>query len=209
MTDEPVTPPPQRPDHRFRPQAHISIGTKLIANAAKPPHLQQTYHQMAHDLKCEVSSMMQVASRLRKRGRLAPNPAYPPKPRRVTPLVPLAQGPAATDLNAPPTPEESLVWLTQEAMTKAANGDFSGINVLTQDERRRGLSYLAQTAPPAVQVQAHKALEEMERAQGTVVGPPPPQSDEELTTRLSALLEAAGPTLSFAAMKVAFPELAK
>ena len=196
--------------NRFRPVGRISISRALIENAAKPREKQQTFTALALDLGVTFDSVNQVASRLRSKGKLAPSerqglsvkkgwyymgatpPAAPPEG---------ASGPAPPASPPPPGLEESL--------RKASNGDFSAINVLNSDERRRGLSYLAQTAPPAVQVQAHKALEDMECAQGSVVGPPPPQSDEELVDRIAVILDGAGAEMAFAAMKKAFPKVAK
>lgn len=181
----------------FKAKGSVSIATALIENAAMPSAKQRTQAEIAQELGVGIESIRQVASRLRKRGRLKGSD------RQTTNAASPAAGPHPPVTGGPVSAPE-----LEEALRKAALGDFSGIDVLDADKRRRGLSYLAQTAPPAVQVQAHKALEDMERAQGTVVGPPPPQSDAEVTSRLAALLDAAGPTLAFAAMKQAFPKVA-
>jgi len=175
----------------FKSKGAVSIAAALVENAAADVRHQRTQQQIADELGVGIESVRQVASRLRKRGRLKGSDRQ------------------TTGAAAPASHPNRSPLALEEALRLAASGDFSRIDVLSAEERRRGLSYLAQTAPPAVQVQAHKALEDMERAQGVMVGPPPPQSDEEVTSRLAAILGAAGPTLAFAALKQAFPEVAK
>lgn len=187
-------------NHLFKSKGQVSIAKALIENAALPEARQRTQVQISKDLGVAESSVHQTASRLRKRGRLRSSDRQTTN--AVAPSAGRSPRSAPGGLSLPDS-------LTPEALQKAYSGDFSGIEVLDAEKRRRGLSFLAQTAPPAVQVQAHKALEDMERSQGVMVGPPPPQSDDEVTARLAALLGAAGPKLSFAAMKVAFPEVAK
>jgi len=196
------TPAPM--DNRFRPLGRISIRGALIENAAKPRENQRPFFELARELGVSLDSVCQVASRLRAKGKIAPSDRQGPG-KKAWPR-PQPPNPPDEGVGYPEPPSPSAL---EESLRKASNGDFSAINVLSSDERRRGLSYLAQTAPPAVQVQAHKALEDMERAQGTVVGPPPPQSDEELVDRIAVILDGAGAEMAFAAMKKAFPKVAK
>lgn len=180
----------------FKSKGAISIAKAVIENEALPDHNKQTMVAIATQLGVKVDSVYQVAARLRRKGRIkgsvrqttgAASPSTPPTRSRVG-----SGGP-------PPT----------EAMNRAMLGDFSGIEVMDKESRLRGLSFLATAAPPAVQVQAYKALNEMERETGVQAGPPPPLTDEEMVGRLADLLGAAGPSLAFEAMKRAFPEVAK
>jgi len=183
----------------FQSKGAVSIATAIIENAAMPKHKQRTQAEIAAELGVNIQSVREVVSRLRKRGRI------PGSDRQTTNAASPAAGTRRPVTGGPTTSPLDL----EEAIRRAELGDFSGISVLDAEQRRRGLSYLAQTAPPAVQVQAHKALEDMERSQGSVVGPPPPTTDPETITRLAILLDAAGAELAFAAMKEAFPKVAQ
>ncbi len=68
---------------------------------------------------------------------------------------------------------------------------FPDLGVLTDDEKERLLTILAHKAPPNVQVQAVKLLDELQRARRPQerIGPPPPLTSEERIARLKRLTE--------------------
>lgn len=57
----------------------------------------------------------------------------------------------------------------------------------------------------AVKLQAIKILEDLEAASARSVGPPPPRTDEDRTSRLAMLMVAVGEAISRAALVAAFP----
>jgi hypothetical protein len=98
-----------------------------------------------------------------------------------------------------PTPEQR----SHKAKGTLPKTDLSGIldaidheTSLTPEQRRRILDQIAIHSTDNVRVVAISKLEDLERMQGTRIGPPEPQTDDEYAARLGRMILAAGPRLT-------------
>lgn len=160
----------------FRPKtADRGIKQVVIENAASPnPRSPQ---ELAEALGVRVDSIYECMSRLRRRGMLKPSErqSIVGASARSSESHARVSAPDSSTLD----PQVLLVDLGSEV-------------VLSDEDRRRVLSRIARAAPGAVEVQAIKALEDMDRQQGRQVGPPAPSSDEEQIYRAARVLECVG-----------------
>lgn len=160
----------------YRPKnPEMSIKRAVLENAASPNP--RSPLELAAELGVRPDSVYECISRLRRQGRLKPSDRQ-----TVARAAPPTARPNAGDApgdGGQLDPQKLLIDLASEV-------------VLSDDDRRRVLSRLARVAPGAVQVQAIRALEDMDRQQGRQVGPPPPSTDEEMIYRAARVLECVG-----------------
>lgn len=144
-------------------------------NSAYP----DTWHAVAEKNEVNYNALMGAVKRLKKAG-------YMPK-RMARPIVD-----PRTLQNAALEPAE--MGSGTDAPAKAAEVElFEALAELDPAKRRARLDYIAQTAPAAVQVQAIKLREDLDRIQAVSVGPPTPSTEAEWDQRLGLILLAAGP----------------
>jgi hypothetical protein len=150
------------------------IGRAVLENESRPEHLRLTAEQLAAHLGVKPSSIHEGMSRLRAQGRLRPSErqlvgAALPVPDRVAPKP------------EPRTSAEGLLRLLER-------GD-----ILTPDQRKRGLSDLAVNGPVGVRVPAYKALHELDPPPPGSTGPRDPLDRPERLQRIATMLAAVGP----------------
>jgi DNA-binding Lrp family transcriptional regulator len=160
------------------------IGRAILENAGRPEHLRLSVEQLAAHLGVQVSSVHERMSRLRRAGRLAPSQrqlvgAALPMPDRIAPKP------------EPHTSAEGLLRLLER-------GD-----ILTPDQRKRGLSDLAVNGPVGVRVPAYKALHELDPPPPGSTGPREPLDRPERLQRIATMLAAVGPDEARLGLEVA------
>jgi len=149
--------------------------------------------QLAAHLSVPVQRIYEAQARARRVGRLKPSE------RQFTRAAGMRSRPAA------PVASDAASDGAQLDVT-ALLADIEQEKVLDTEQRRQVLSRLARRAPEPVRVSAVRALEELDRATGKQVGPPPPSSPEEAATRLATLLAAVGRQVGDAAVRMALEQ---
>lgn len=82
------------------------------------------------------------------------------------------------------------------ALTPADVAEIVASDSMDKATRVKTLSQIAALATDSVRISAIKALEDIERGEGSTVGPSPPLTSEEAVSRLARLMFAIGPELT-------------
>lgn len=180
----------------FRSPSPVNTGTTraIIENAFSPSPI--PWGELAHRLGIQNRSLYRRVNQLRKQGRI-PKPSGPVTMREIREpsIVPPPER-ALEPIEVPESPSKPKPEPIYEKLLAEASAE----GPLDAQKRRKILDYLALNAPSAVQVAAIKLAEELERYVGTNLGPPDPQTDDEITERLGRQLLAAGPALTSRAL---------
>jgi len=151
-----------------------TIRALVIANGAAPSPLSPSELAAKHGLR--RAAVHEAMTRERRAGRLRASVRQYVRTAAREGSQPAANGVREVDINA------LLACLDDEV-------------VLSTEQRRKVLSRLTRSGPDPIKVQAVKTLEDMDRQQGRQVGPPEPQDDEELVSRVGTLLAGVGPDI--------------